>query len=79
MQEPGYVYVLFNPALKGLVKIGLTGRDPKGRAAELFGTGLPTAFEVVYDAYFANARMVEQFIHAIASVSNGDKTRNGRG
>jgi hypothetical protein len=64
LPEPGYVYVLFNSALKGLVKIGRTGRDPKGRAAELSGTGLPTPFEVAYDAYFADASAVEQFIHS---------------
>jgi hypothetical protein len=64
LAEPGYVYVLFNPSLKGLVKIGRTGRDPRGRAAELSGTALPTPFEVVYDAYFNDSHAVEQFVHA---------------
>jgi hypothetical protein len=64
MSEAGYVYVLYNPALKGLVKIGRTSRDPRQRAEELSSpTGLPTPFELVYDAYFADANAVEQFIH----------------
>jgi T5orf172 domain len=45
------------------LKIGWTRRDPKSRAADLSGTALPTSFEVVYDAYFADARAVEQFLH----------------
>ena len=65
MPEPGYVYVLFNPSLKGLVKIGGTARDPKGRAEELSSaTGVPTPFEVAFEAYFADAVAAEQFVHA---------------
>jgi hypothetical protein len=65
VSEPGYVYVLFNPPLRGLVKIGRTARDPKGRAEELSSaTGVPTPFEVAYDAYFADADAAEQFVHA---------------
>jgi T5orf172 domain len=61
--DAGYVYVLFNPELKDLVKIGRTGRDPEGRAAELSGTALPVPFIVAYSAYFADAPAVERFIH----------------
>lgn len=32
---PGWVYVLTNPAMPGLVKIGLTTKTPKARAVEL--------------------------------------------
>jgi hypothetical protein len=65
LAEPGYVYVLFNPSLKGLVKIGRTARDPKGRAEELSSaTGVPTPFEVAFEAYFADAVAAEQFVHA---------------
>src|SRR5688572_6679317 len=52
---PGYLYVLINPSLPGLVKIGKTNRDPEQRAAELSAaTGVPTPFVLVYDAFFQN-------------------------
>jgi hypothetical protein len=62
--EPGFVYVLFNPSLNGLVKIGRSSRDPEDRAVELSSTtACPTPFVVAYDAYFADACAVERFIH----------------
>ena len=33
----GWVYILTNPSMPGLVKIGLTTRNPTARAAELAG------------------------------------------
>ena len=44
---PGWVYVLTNPAMPGLVKIGLTSRNPQVRAAELTqATGVPAPFVI---------------------------------
>ena len=44
----GEVYVLSNPAMPGICKIGFTTRDPRVRAEELFqnSTGVPTPFHV---------------------------------
>lgn len=42
----GYVYILTNPSMPGLVKIGMTTRTPDARALELDQTGVPTPFEV---------------------------------
>lgn len=47
--EIGYVYVLTNPAMPGLVKIGMTTRDVlKDRLRELYSTGVPLPFECYY-------------------------------
>ena len=37
----GIVYVLTNPAMPGMVKIGKTGRDVELRLNDLYTTGLP--------------------------------------
>ena len=42
----GYVYILSNKSMPGLVKIGKTTRDVLSRASELFQTGVPTPFKV---------------------------------
>lgn len=45
----GIVYVLTNPAMPGLVKIGMTTRDNiDARMKELYGTGVPVPFECKY-------------------------------
>lgn len=48
-EQSGIVYVLTNPAMPGLVKIGQTKRDKMdARLKELYGTGVPLPFECQY-------------------------------
>ncbi len=64
MNDHGYVYVLMNPSMKNLVKIGKTKREPDERAQELSSTtGVPTPFVVVYDCYFESCSEAEVFVH----------------
>ena len=45
---PNIVYVLTNPAMPGMVKIGMTDRpDLRSRMRELYSTGVPLPFECV--------------------------------
>lgn len=65
MNDVGYLYVLANSAMPGLVKVGKTTRSPAERALELSGaTGLPTAFIVVYEQLFSDCSAAEAFVHA---------------
>lgn len=66
MPNTGYIYILVNPSLEGLVKIGKTTRDPAGRAKELSAaTGVPTPFVVVYEAFVKDCDEAEQYVHAL--------------
>jgi len=66
MGEIGYIYILFNPSIPGLVKIGKTERDPRERARELSqATGVATPFEVAYTAAFADCDVAERYMHAV--------------
>ena len=48
VEMPNIVYVLTNPAMPGLVKIGMTDRDDvKRRMSDLYTTGVPLPFECV--------------------------------
>ncbi len=65
MDDRGYVYVLMNPSLQGLVKIGKTTKDPEERAAELSSaTGVPTPFVVAYKLFVSDCSQAEAFVHA---------------
>jgi hypothetical protein len=60
----GYVYVLSNPSMPGIVKIGRTFRDPRARAAELSGaTGVPTPFKIEATVATWNCVWLEKLIH----------------
>lgn len=64
MTDSGYVYVLMNPSMENMVKIGKTEREPNERAKELSSTtGVPTPFVVVYDCYFESCSEAETFVH----------------
>lgn len=65
MNDNGYVYVLMNPSMQNLVKIGKTVREPEERAKELSSTtGVPTPFVVVYNCYFKSCTEAESFVHS---------------
>ena len=45
---PNIVYVLTNPAMPGIVKIGMTSAsDVQKRMGELYSTGVPLPFDCV--------------------------------
>jgi hypothetical protein len=61
---PGYLYILTNPSMPGLVKIGITTRSVADRASELnAATGVPAKFNI--EAYFESSdpRLHESSVH----------------
>lgn len=59
----GYVYILTNPSMPGIVKIGRTTRSVHGRAGELFQTGVPTPFEVAHYVQSPDCVALERAAH----------------
>lgn len=68
-QDIGVLYILTNPAMPGLVKIGFTTTmDPDARAAELSAaTGVPLPFQTGFVFAVEKPREVEQRVHAALS------------
>ena len=61
----GNVYILINPCMPELVKIGHTTRAPKERAKELSDdTGIPTPFFVAWHEEVNRCEEIEQIVHA---------------
>lgn len=64
MNSNGIVYVLTNPDMPGIVKIGKTSREGvEARLNELYSTGVPLPFECVYAAKVESEVKVEQAFH----------------
>lgn len=59
----GIVYVLTNPAMPGMVKIGKTGRGVEARLNDLYTTGVPLPFECAYAAKVEDMDKVEKAFH----------------
>lgn len=60
----GFVYLLINPSMPGLVKIGHTTRATGERIRELSGaTGVPTPFELIFDQFTQDSALAERQIH----------------
>lgn len=63
----GFLYIARNDAMPGLLKIGRTERIPDTRMSELFSTGVPEPFEIIYYALTSNAKADEVKVHQVLS------------
>lgn len=64
----GIIYILTNPAMPDIVKIGKTNRiDIKVRIAELYSTGVPLPFDCVYASRVNDIDKVERALHTAFS------------
>ena len=59
----GYVYILVNTSMPGLVKIGKTDRTLDERLTELYTTGVPTPFEVAFKLLSNECKTLEEETH----------------
>lgn len=60
----GYLYILINPTIPGLSKVGKTTREPADRSAELSGaTGVASPFILAYQQPVADCDFAEAWIH----------------
>jgi hypothetical protein len=60
----GFVYVLTNPVMPGLVKIGCTeASDADTRIAQLYTTGVPVPFKIEFAARVEDMVAVEAALH----------------
>lgn len=60
----GYVYILVNDSMPGLIKIGKTVRNSRIRARELSNsTGVPTPFEIVFELSSEKYEKFEREVH----------------
>ena len=69
----GWIYVISNKAMPGLVKIGYSTKDPKLRAEELDHTGSPHPYFVEYEMLIEEPFQIEQQIHKILKCDHEGK------
>lgn len=68
----GWVYIISNKAIPGVIKVGYSTKDPSLRAAEL-GTGAPVPYQVEYEALVDNPRQIEKLAHEMLAFVNAGK------
>lgn len=61
----GYIYILTNQGFPDFIKIGSTMKDPRIRADELTGTGVPFPYKVNYKVKTKNCEILEKKVHEI--------------
>lgn len=77
-QNSGYIYLMMNPSMNGIVKIGLTKRTPEERLNELSkATGVPTPFILVYKEKFNDCVRAEKIIHSLLE-ERGERVSSNR-
>jgi hypothetical protein len=59
----GWVYIISNPAMPGLIKVGYSTKDPELRAQEFNNTGAPRSYIVEYEMLIEDPFRVEQEAH----------------
>ncbi|CAI06308.1 hypothetical protein ebA355 [Aromatoleum aromaticum EbN1] len=61
----GFLYVLTNPTMPGLTKVGKTTREPDIRVAELSSpTGVPQPFSLAFQQPVADCHSAEAWVHS---------------
>ncbi|MBL7913982.1 MAG: GIY-YIG nuclease family protein [Bacteroidia bacterium] len=64
----GIIYLLSNPVMPGIIKIGRTYKeDVKVRMKELYSSGVPLPFDCEYAATVRNIDLVEKALHTAFS------------
>jgi hypothetical protein len=63
--KKGYVYVLTNPAMPGLVKVGKSILGGKMRANQLYTTGVPAQFDLYFEMMFDDCDEAESLVHEL--------------
>ncbi len=77
MAEPGHIYVLVNPSIEGLVKIGKTTRDPESRAKELSqATGVATPFYAAFSIQVNDCHAAEEYVFAVLEYNGFKRSPN---
>lgn len=74
----GYVYVLTNQCMPGLVKIGMTERENlEQRMRELYSTGVPVAFDCAFAAKVnkSDCKRIEHALHRAFAPNRVNATR----
>lgn len=59
----GHVYILSNPAMPDMLKIGKTTRTVEQRCAELYQTGVPVEFKVEASVLVPDCHEAERYMH----------------
>lgn len=64
---PEYIYILTNPSMPDLIKVGKTTKHPSSRMKELNSTGVPKPFKLQLSLIVEDCSLAEKHAHRILS------------
>ncbi len=67
MSSKGYIYILSNPSMPGLLKIGRSIHGGKKRGRDIDQTGVPTPFVVEWEMLVEDCEYIESAAHEVLS------------
>lgn len=66
VKSKGFIYCLTNPSFKAnIYKVGFTVNDPSLRADQLYKTGVPTPFKILFAKEVEDYQQKEHLLHQI--------------
>lgn len=67
--DKGYVYILSNPAMPGIYKVGRSIHGGNKRANQIYkgATGVPSEFVLEFEVYTENHKAIEGYVHGALS------------
>lgn len=71
----GYVYLMINPSMERVVKIGRTRKDADIRARDLRTTGVPKKLVVLWSEFVHDSDKVEKKLHSLFAKHRSDPDR----
>jgi serine/threonine-protein kinase HipA len=63
-RSPGWLYILSNPAMPGMVKVGMSTVSSARRAKEIDTSGVPLPFDIAFEIPVRDVRFYERLAHA---------------
>ncbi|MEO3474091.1 GIY-YIG nuclease family protein [Roseomonas sp. CAU 1739] len=81
IKPEGYVYIIQNSRMRGVLKIGFTTKSPVLRATDIHGFGgvaMPGKTVVIFELFVPDARAVEKEVHSRLSSYRQKGSAGGR-
>lgn len=76
-RETGFIYILSNPSMKGVLKVGMTTKSVRERVSELNTTGVPRSF-VIEKTFEVDQSFLNEVERTAHKILKGQRKHHGK-